>query len=149
MSDVDLLHGMGRVSGEFRRRYHVEVEKSSYSGLQGNGKILYMLEHWGEMSQKELAGRLGIRPQSLTAALLKLEQAGYISRRRSEKDKREQFVSITELGYERGREMRRIRERVVGEMFGCLSSEEKEVLSSLLGRIIDRFQEAQEEERKE
>lgn len=145
MSDLDLLHAIGRINGEFRRRYHAEIEKSGYEGLKGNGRILYILDTNGEMSQKDLALKMHIRPQSLTGALLKLEEAGYITRRRSERDKREQFVSVTQLGSERGREMRLVREQVASDLFECLSMEEKENLSGHVNKIISRFDEAKEE----
>ncbi len=145
MSDLDLLHAIGRIGGEFRRRYHAEIEKSGYEGLKGNGRILYILDMNGEMSQKDLALRMHIRPQSLTGALLKLEEAGYITRRRSEKDKREQFVSVTQLGKERGREMRLVREQVATDLFECLDMEEKENFSGLVNKVISCFDVAVEE----
>ncbi len=137
MSAVDLLRLVNRINGEYRRRHHVALEQSGYQGLRGSGRLLNELDKAGDMPQKALAQRLEIRPQSLTEALLKLEHAGYIVRKRSETDKREQLVSITELGRERSRQLRALRDQVAEDMFGCLSEEEQAMMLELLGRVME------------
>lgn len=137
MTDIDLLRLVNRTNGEYRRRHHVVLERSGYQGLYGNGRLLHELAKNDELPQKELARRLEIRPQSLTEALGKLEQAGYIVRKRSQTDKREQYVYITDLGRERSQKLREMRLQVATEMFGCLSDEEKETMYNLLTRVME------------
>ena len=43
--------------------------------------VLFSLKHWGEQSQKQLAERVGITPPSMTVALRKMEEKGYVTRR--------------------------------------------------------------------
>ena len=50
--------------------------------------VLFSLKHWGEQSQKQLAERVGITPPSMTVALRKMEEKGYVTRRQDEKDQR-------------------------------------------------------------
>ena len=52
----------------------------------------------GEMRQRDMGYILNIRPQSLGEVLGKLERAGLVTRRTSEKDRRVLLVSITEKG---------------------------------------------------
>ena len=40
--------------------------------------VLFSLKHWGEQSQKQLAERVGITPPSMTVALRKMEEKGYV-----------------------------------------------------------------------
>ena len=47
--------------------------------------VLFSLKHWGEQSQKQLAERVGITPPSMTVALRKMEEKGYVTRRQDEK----------------------------------------------------------------
>ena len=41
--------------------------------------VLFSLKHWGEQSQKQLAERVGITPPSMTVALRKMEEKGYVT----------------------------------------------------------------------
>ena len=41
--------------------------------------ILFSLKCWGEQSQRQLAQRVGITPPSMTVALRKMEEKGYVS----------------------------------------------------------------------
>lgn len=50
--------------------------------------ILFSLKCWGEQSQRQLAQRVGITPPSMTVALRKMEEKGYVSRKTDEKDQR-------------------------------------------------------------
>ncbi len=137
MTDIDLLRLVNRTNGEYRRRHHVVLERNGYQGLYGNGRLLHELMRADALPQKELARRLEIRPQSLTDALVKLEQAGYIVRKRSEQDKREQYVYLTELGRERSEKLREMRLQVASEMFGCLTQEEKDTMFNLLTKVME------------
>ena len=42
--------------------------------------ILFSLKCWGEQSQRQLAQRVGITPPSMTVALRKMEEKGYVKR---------------------------------------------------------------------
>lgn len=65
---------------------------------RGQGRALALLNIQGEMRQRDMGFILNIRPQSLGEVLAKLERAGLITRRTSEKDRRVLLVSITDKG---------------------------------------------------
>ena len=62
--------------------------------------VLFSLKHWGEQSQKQLAERVGITPPSMTVALRKMEEKGYVTRRQDEKDQRVVKIHLAPKGEE-------------------------------------------------
>lgn len=62
--------------------------------------VLFSLKHWGEQSQKQLAERVGITPPTMTAALRKMEEKGYVTRRQDEKDQRVVKIHLAPKGEE-------------------------------------------------
>ena len=61
-------------------------------------RVLFSLKHWGEQSQKQLAERVGITPPSMTVALRKMEEKGYVTRRQDEKDQRVVKIHLAPKG---------------------------------------------------
>lgn len=59
--------------------------------------MMAMWEH-KELLVKELGGYLYLDSGTLTPLLKRLEEKGYVSRKRSEKDERDMVVTITEAG---------------------------------------------------
>ena len=147
-SDLDLLRQLRRMDALFRRAYHSIAgarQETARRGGHGHGKILHALEQEDCMTQRQLAERLEIRPQSLTDALLRLEQEGWIVRARSERDRREQTVSITPSGRARSEELRALREQAAHKLMAGLSDSEKEQLGTLLSKIIESYKESEGE----
>ena len=62
--------------------------------------ILFILNCEGELSQRSLADKIGIKPPSMTVALRKLEERGYIRREQDEKDQRIVRIRLSEKGRE-------------------------------------------------
>lgn len=136
MQDNDLLLKIGRVSGEYKRLFHSVLDESGYEGIKGGGRILFELSQENGLSQKELATRMQIRPQSLTGVLEKLETEGLIERVRSTTDKREQNVFITDTGKKHCSVIYGFRCEASSKLMSPLSEEEKEELDKLLGKIL-------------
>ena len=89
-----LMHGLHERRGCARTAY------------SGQGRVLKLLRIKPEISQREMAEILGIRPQSLGETLNRLEAAGYIERRTREDDRRSLIVCLTEAGAEAARDER-------------------------------------------
>ncbi|MEZ3485462.1 MAG: MarR family transcriptional regulator [Lachnospiraceae bacterium] len=62
--------------------------------------ILFILSCEGELSQRSLADKIGIRPPSMTVALRKLEERGYISKEQDAKDQRIVRIRLSGKGKE-------------------------------------------------
>ena len=87
------------------------------------------------LSQKYLAYLLGIRPQTLSEALAKLEEQGYVERRKDENDRRVMLVYLTDDGRERAKEIDARREQRAEDIFSVLTDEEKEQLARILAKL--------------
>jgi DNA-binding MarR family transcriptional regulator len=100
--------------------------------------VLRQLSNEPGLSGAELARRLLISPQGLQLALTALERRGLVERKQNPQHKRILQAYLTEEGQS-------IVATVVGdavaahdEVFGVLSTEEKETLRELLGRVVEK-----------
>jgi DNA-binding MarR family transcriptional regulator len=100
--------------------------------------VLRQLSNEPGLSGAELARRLLISPQGLQLALTALERRGLVERKQNPQHKRILQAYLTDEG-------QKIVATVVGdavaahdEVFGVLSTEEKETLRELLGRVVEK-----------
>ncbi len=91
------------------------------------------------MRQQELLRILGIRAGSLSELLRKLENDGYVTRRRSTSDKRDIIVTITEKGHISALENKLSEKERNKALFGCLSEEERSTLATILVKLLDTW----------
>lgn len=109
--------------------------KALYEGKSSQNRILIILNEAGDITQRRLTERLGIKPGSASEVLLKLERAGLIVRTPNEADHRTTDISLTKEGQRRGREAAERRKERHKEMFSCLSDAERETFLSLLEKV--------------
>ncbi len=110
---------------------------------QGQGRVLALLKMQPELSQKDLAYLLGMRPQSLGELLTKLERSGYITRTPSDADKRVMIVRLTDEG--RAAAERQPERPGVDGIFSVLTEEEQQTLSGYLDRILAGLNDGEEQ----
>lgn len=106
--------------------------------LEGKGsqkRILTILKETGRITQRELTERIGIQPGSASEVVLKLEGAGLIQRTPSLQDRRTADILLTPSGISAAEDAEEQRERLHGDMFSCLSEEEKASLLALLDKL--------------
>ena len=86
---------IGRVSRQWRSRLD---ERLRHTGLtQARWLVLLQLSQMGgALSQKELAGSVGVEGPTLVRVLDKLEQQGLVERRASEEDRRVKTIHLAE-----------------------------------------------------
>ncbi len=101
--------------------------------------MMVMWEH-KELRVKEVGQFLYLDSSTLTPLLKRLEEKGYVARRRSEQDERDLIVSITEVG-------EALREKaltVPGRIASCVNMEPEKaqalygILYELLGKLGDK-----------
>lgn len=103
----------------------------SFGGMRaGQGRVLHILTLQSPIPQRELAYMLGVRPQSLSELLGKLETAGYVERRRDDTDRRTFMVDITEEGRDAASNV-----PDVDDPFDVLSEEEQSQFGDMLDRV--------------
>lgn len=115
--------------------------KFSFEGKGSQKRILIILYESGDMTQRELTERIGIKPGSASEVIGKLENAGLIERRASREDRRTADIKLTEEGRAQAKEAFEQRKVRHEEMFGCLSEEEKNTLLALLEKLRDDWNE--------
>ena len=98
--------------------------------------MMVMWEH-KELRVKEVGEYLYLNSSTLTPLLKRLEEKGYIARRRSEKDERDLFVSITDAGMALREKALNVPERLAA----CvdLPVEKAELLYSTLYEILAKL----------
>ena len=105
-------------------------------------RVLCLLDETEGVSQQKLALILGIRPQSLSELLGKLEKDGLLLREKNPDDRRETLVSLTAEGKARAASFEEERRRAGDAFLAPLTEEERETLGALLTKLL----EGQEEE---
>ncbi len=106
-----------------------------FEGKGSQERVLCILKEKGDITQRELTERLGIKPGSASELLAKLENAGMILRTPNDDDHRMVNISLTESGREQANKADGLREKKQEAMFACLTDEEKEMLLGLLEKL--------------
>ena len=109
-------------------------------------KVLGILAQNDGITQKELSGMLGIRPQSGGEIVRKLENNGYVERIPDENDSRAQRLHLTEAGIKENEKLSRQAEQET--VFDCLDGEEKTMLNRLLTKIVNNTEKLEKQELK-
>lgn len=109
-------------------------------------KVLGILAQNDGITQKELSGMLGIRPQSGGEIVRKLENNGYVERIPDENDSRAQRLHLTEAGIKENEKLNRQAEQET--VFDCLDGEEKTMLNRLLTKIVNNTEKLEKQELK-
>ena len=121
-----------------------------WGGRNGKQHILVeLLAHDGCMTQRDLQEASCITSASLSEVVTKLETEGLLSRERSETDRRQLTLTLTDEGRRRARnfiESRREFERLA---FDCLTPEERDHLLETLDRVAGRWEEIEAQGREE
>ncbi len=87
-------------------------------------------------SQQELARLMGKAPPIIVAAVDGLEAKGLVARRRSSRDRRRSVVEVTDAGREMLARADAIADRLIADIFGALSTEERLALHDTLRRAM-------------
>ncbi len=113
------------------------------SGIgRGQGLVLRILAENDGITQTEIAEKLDIRPSSLGELVVKLEENGFVERRKNENDKRIMNVYLTEKGRKVEKEFINSRQQIAELWCAGLSENEKIQLYELMGKLIASMEEA-------
>ena len=118
-------------------------------GLGGKQHVLKTLLLQGEMTQRELLELLHTSSAALSEVLGKLEREGLIKRGKSEADKRQLEVSLTEAGKGAAAEMVREEREFEKDSLDILSQEEKVDLLNRLDAIFDHWRKLEKQKKEE
>ncbi|MBE0450741.1 MAG: MarR family transcriptional regulator [Clostridia bacterium] len=117
-------------------------EKELYNLVPSYGNILTVLyDHNGTLSMKEIGTLLGKEKSTITAIVDKLEKLGYVSKIKSEKDRRTTYVCLTEMGKDIEKKFEEISFDVQSTAYNNFTQEEKREFLRLLKKMNQNFDE--------
>ena len=102
-------------------------------------RILMTLFKKGSMTQRELQEILEITSASLSETLAKVEADGLVKRAKSEKDKRQIDLSLTEKGNEEAKGIEAENDLMAEELLCELTAEEEVQLFYLLDKLAEKW----------
>lgn len=118
-------------------------------GIAGRDRIIMTIAHHGpDLSQRELADLVHLRPGSLTEALNNLEGEGFVQRRRDEEDRRIVRVALTAKAQTRLAELAAGRKRFENQLFAGISETDKETLARVLTQMAANVRQVAEKKGK-
>lgn len=123
----------------FRRyvNYHHKNHGKYGNLLQGQGRILSVLNLRPNISQKDLTYLLAVRPQSLGELLVKLEKNHLVERHPAETDRRVMMIHLTDEG-------KKVAKKLTAghniQLFQTLSPEEQTQFIHLLSKLSATLQ---------
>lgn len=106
-----------------------------------------ILDEGGTVGQRELQDTVPISSAALSEVLAKLESEGLVTRTRSQSDKRQLDVSLTEDGQAEAKLCTEKRTKFEEVAFSVLSEEERAQLLEVLDRLMGHWQKIEEEDR--
>lgn len=121
-----------------RRRYQAAETYFSALGLKHTeARLLTLLgQEGGKATQDALSNMIFVDRSNAGRALKRLEQQGYVERRKDEADKRGNFVQITAKGRKAVAEISKIKKKMVQGFFGGLTKEEAGAVVEILGKAL-------------
>jgi DNA-binding MarR family transcriptional regulator len=132
------VSALARLAGLVRREFSTRMRDEAWALEAGMRPpaygILQIVRARQPISQRELAGAIGIDPGDVVAILDVLEGAGFITRMRDEEDRRRHNLALTQTGAAAAQRLDAIAGDVTGVVFARLTKRERAVLERLLAK---------------
>jgi DNA-binding MarR family transcriptional regulator len=142
-SEVNSFLTLFDLIGELaRRRYQTAERCFSALGLNHTeARLLTLLrQEDGLAAQDALSNRLSVDRSNAVRALQRLEQDGYVLRRKDNADKRANLVQITPKGRKAVVEISSLRKKMAQSFFGDLKEDEAGAVVDLLKKALTNEQ---------
>jgi len=102
---------------------------------RGQPPVLQTLSRQEGLSHSELARQLHVKPATITQMIKRMEQAGFVQRRRDTEDERVSRVYLTELGRAIQGDLDRVLGTIEARTFAGFSQAERELVARFLSRM--------------
>ena len=121
-----------------RRRYQAAERGYARLGLNHTeARLLKMLDdEGGAATQDALSRRISVDRSNAGRAFKRLEDAGYIGRRKDAADSRTNLVDITPKGRETAAEVNRLGDEMARTFFGGLTEADAATVAALLRKAV-------------
>lgn len=126
------------------RRLYRQSQKYAASRMeqpeltQSELQLLRHVGFHGEVSQRHLADEMGVDKAMISRILQKLEAKGYLVRTEDENDARSKNVRALPPALEIHSQGKGLSEQFFDQVTGDFSTEERELLDQLLGRMLEK-----------
>jgi DNA-binding MarR family transcriptional regulator len=110
-------------------------------GKRGQIRILKLLSEKGNITQKELLEILTLKSGSVSETVKKLENQGYITKKKDELDKRKVIITLTDEGRSFLETQLKINSEQEKVLFNSLTSDEQAELEELLNKLFIDWEE--------
>ena len=124
------LHSAARLS-----RTALAARLLAHGFYAGQDQIMLALNQEDGQTPGQLAGRLGVRPPTITKTINRLQAQGFLQKRPSEHDARQAHIFLTEQGRETIRAIEKSIRKTEKQALKGLDKKEQKTLSKLLSRI--------------
>ncbi|OUC81222.1 hypothetical protein CA983_43025 [Streptomyces swartbergensis] len=91
------------------------------------------------MTQRALAGRLGVTPRNVTGLLDALQEDGLVVREAHPTDRRATLTSLSGKGRQVTSALRRGRDDLAAALFGDLPADQLDVFTATLAQVTERL----------
>lgn len=117
--------------------HHVALKKpANKANFRGQGRLIHLLAHNQDVSQRELANLAQVKPGSISEVLERLEKAKLVKRWRDDSDRRIVRVRLTDKGEQLWQENRATRHQFEKKMLQTVTDNERETFI----RVIQKMQ---------
>lgn len=130
---LKVVVGLMRTSGQLTQFLKNDV--SSYGLNSTEFGVLELLWSKGEYPVQQIAKKILISSSSTTYVINQLEKKGLVQRRIDTKDRRVAYIGLSPSGFDLMREIFPVHVAKLDKVFGNLSEEELQGLSTLLKKI--------------
>ena len=117
-------------SQRFQRHY-----KARYGMLRTEWRVLFHLGIFGRMTAVEIGERASIHKTKISRAVQKLAERRFLTRARSDTDRRREYLQLTAAGQAAYRDLRKTAIAYDRELLAGFSNEEVDILRNLLRRL--------------
>jgi DNA-binding MarR family transcriptional regulator len=102
---------------------------------RGQPPLLQALDRQEGLSHSELARQLHVKPATITQMIKRMEQAGFVQRRRDAEDERVSRVYLTDLGRAIQGDLDQVLGKIEAGTFAGFSQAEREQVAQFLSRM--------------
>lgn len=134
-----LISQVKQVQGRIFQRLLTESGVEEFNGPQG--RILYVLWQEDGIPIFRLAQQTGLAKSTLTAMLIRMEEAGLITRQNSSADKRQVIICLTDTARGLQDRYEQVSEEMNRLFYHGMTQEDADILDSLLDRVLANLQE--------
>jgi len=134
---VDFI--LAQVGRQQHKRAHDLLEGLGL--YHGQPRLLRVLWEEEGPTQSELAGRVRVRPATMTKMLQRMEEAGFVERRRDSADQRVVRVYLTETGHDIQERVQQVWAQMEREVLEGFDEDERRQLRGYLLRIRENLRE--------